>query len=133
MNFRRSIKLAERTKLPIRRFQPSISTKNRIFTGREITEGGSIIMPIDIVSVATIMSMTRNGNTIRNPISKPRRSSEIMKAGMRSLKSAFERSATSKRPLDRPSNRAMSFSRTWLSMNSRNGSTTAASASCWLI
>ena len=31
------------------------------FIGREITEGGSIIMPIDIVSVATIMSMTRNG------------------------------------------------------------------------
>ena len=28
-----------------------------------MTEGGSIIMPIDIVSVATIMSMTRNGNT----------------------------------------------------------------------
>ena len=40
------------------------------------TVGGSIIMPIDMVSVATIMIDDENGSTIRKPISKPRRSSE---------------------------------------------------------
>ena len=60
-------------RLPISMFQPSISTKNSILIGSEITEGGSIIMPIDMVSVATIMSMTRNGSAMRKPISKPRR------------------------------------------------------------
>ena len=50
-------------------------------------EGDSIIMPIDIVTVATIMSMTRNGSTMRKPISKPRRISEIMKAGIRMRRS----------------------------------------------
>ena len=63
-------------------FQPSIRMKNKILNGREMTVGGSIIIPMDIVSVATIMSMTRNGKVIRKPISKPRLSSEIMKAGM---------------------------------------------------
>ena len=54
-----------------------------------MTVGGSIIMPIDMVSVATIRSMTRNGSTTRNPISKPRLSSEIMNAGMRTLQLDF--------------------------------------------
>ena len=43
--------------------------------------GGIIIMPIDMVTVATTMSITRNGRMMRNPISKARRSSEIMNAG----------------------------------------------------
>ena len=62
----------DRIKPPISRFQPSMSTKNSTLNGREMTVGGSIIMPIDMVSVATIMSITRNGSTIRKPISKPR-------------------------------------------------------------
>ena len=45
--------------------------------------GDSIIMPIDMVSVAVMRSMTRNGSMIRKPISNPRRNSEIMKAGIR--------------------------------------------------
>ena len=61
----------ERNSPPTSKFQPSISTKNSILNGSEMTVGGSIIMPIDMVSVATIMSMTRNGRTIRKPISKP--------------------------------------------------------------
>ena len=32
----------------------------------------NIIIPIDMVSVETIMSMTRNGSAIRQPISNPR-------------------------------------------------------------
>jgi hypothetical protein len=46
----------DRTRLPMSRFQPSIITKKRSFAGSERTVGGSIIMPIDIVSVAVIMS-----------------------------------------------------------------------------
>jgi predicted O-linked N-acetylglucosamine transferase (SPINDLY family) len=77
----------ERTRLPTSRFQPSIRTKNRILNGSEIDVGGSIIMPIAMVMVATIRSMTRKGSTIRKPISKPRRISEIMKAGTRMRRS----------------------------------------------
>jgi hypothetical protein len=51
--------------------------------GSEIAVGGSIIMPIDMVMVATTRSITRNGRTTRKPISKPRLISEIMKAGTR--------------------------------------------------
>jgi len=43
-------------RFPTSRFQPSINTKNKIFTGSEIAVGGSIIMHIDMVN---IISMTR--------------------------------------------------------------------------
>src|SRR6476659_9762276 len=72
--------MKERTRDPTIWFQPSISTKNSTLNGSETVVGGSIIMPIDMVSVATTISMTRNGSTIRKPISKARRSSEIINA-----------------------------------------------------
>jgi len=40
-------------------------------------------MPIDIKTDATTRSMIRNGRNKRKPISNPRLSSEIMKAGTR--------------------------------------------------
>ena len=49
-------------------------------------------MPIDMVRVETTMSITRNGRVIRKPISKPRRISEIMKAGTRIRRSTVVRS-----------------------------------------
>ena len=54
--------------------------------GRPMTDGGNIIMPIDITIVATMRSMTRNGKATRNPISNPRRSYEIMKAGTKTVR-----------------------------------------------
>lgn len=68
-------------------FHPSINMKNNILIGNDMTDGGNIIIPIDMVRVETIMSMTRKGRAIRKPISKPLRSSEIIKAGTRILRS----------------------------------------------
>ena len=48
-------------------------------------------------------------------------------------RSTVERSLTWNCPFERSSNSAMSFSRTWASMNSRNGVVIATKASSWLI
>src|SRR3546814_19207673 len=63
-------------------YQPSTSTKKISLKGSEIITGGSIIMPIDMRMEATTMSMLRKGRNSRKPISKARRSSLTMKAGM---------------------------------------------------
>jgi flagellin len=105
------------------RFQPSIRTKKSILMGSAMTVGGSIIMPIDMTTDATTTSITRNGSAIKKPISKPRRSSEIMKAGIRIRKSRSSRAARSfKRPSANDSKSFRSFSRTFASMKSRKGS-----------
>jgi len=54
--------------------------------GRETTTGGNIIIPMLIRTLATTKSMTRKGMNNRNPISKARLSSEIMKAGVTTLR-----------------------------------------------
>ena len=41
--------------------QPSIKTKSMILNGREITTGGSIIIPIAMRTLAMTMSITKNG------------------------------------------------------------------------
>ena len=46
---------------PMVRLQPSTSTKSINLNGIEITIGESIIMPIDISTLATIRSITMNG------------------------------------------------------------------------
>ncbi len=43
------------------RCQPSTMTKSRILNGSDIIVGGSIIMPMDMSVLATIISMTMNG------------------------------------------------------------------------
>jgi hypothetical protein len=43
------------------RYQPSTSTNNSSLNGNETIIGGSIIIPIDISTDATTISMTRNG------------------------------------------------------------------------
>lgn len=65
--------------------QPSMSTKKMSLKGREMITGGNIIIPMAIRLEATIISMMRNGTKMRKPISKARRSSLIMNAGMRVL------------------------------------------------
>ena len=48
--------------------QPSTSTNNINLKGREIIIGESIIIPIDINTLATTRSITTKGMKIRKPI-----------------------------------------------------------------
>jgi hypothetical protein len=50
------------------KFHPSTKINNNILNGNEIITGGSIIIPIDIKVLDTIISITRNGTYIINPI-----------------------------------------------------------------
>jgi hypothetical protein len=49
------------TSEPIIKFQPSARTNNINLKGNEIMMGGSIIMPIESKTLATTMSMIKNG------------------------------------------------------------------------
>ena len=50
------------------KYHPSTSTNNNILNGNEIITGGSIIIPIDISTLATTISITKKGIKIINPI-----------------------------------------------------------------
>jgi len=50
-----------RTREPTRRYQPSTRTKSRSLNGREMSTGGSIIMPMERRTLATTMSRIRKG------------------------------------------------------------------------
>ena len=50
--------------------------------GKATSTGDSIIMPSDISTLATTMSITRNGMKITKPMMKAIRSSERMNAGI---------------------------------------------------
>jgi hypothetical protein len=52
--------------------QPSTTTNNIILKGREIITGGSMIIPIDINVLATIISIIKKGMNNKNPIKKAR-------------------------------------------------------------
>ena len=71
------------TSEPEIKYHPSTNTKKTILKGREIITGGNIIIPIDIKIEAVTISMIRKGRNNIKPISKARRSSEIMKEGIR--------------------------------------------------
>lgn len=47
--------------MPISSDQPSTSTNSMILNGSEISDGDTIAMPIDISTLATTTSITRNG------------------------------------------------------------------------
>src|SRR5207302_641112 len=65
------------------RCHPSAMTNRSNLNGSEMLAGGSIIMPIDISTLETTMSITRNGTMIRKPIWKAVFSSDIMNASTR--------------------------------------------------
>ena len=67
---------------PATRYHPSTRTKKIILNGNEIMTGGNIIIPIAIKIDAVTMSIIKNGRNNINPISKARRNSEIIKAGI---------------------------------------------------
>ena len=96
---------------PTTMYQPSTSTKNMILKGRAIIMGGSIIMPMDISTEATTMSMMRKGMKTRKPISNARRSSLIMNDGIKIRSGICLRISVSEVP-ERSANRTKSFSRT---------------------
>lgn len=48
--------------------QPSTRINSNILNGKDIMTGGNIIMPMDINTLATTISMTRNGMKIMKPI-----------------------------------------------------------------
>ena len=56
------------TSEPMSRFQPSASTNSMILNGSEMTAGDTIIIPIDISTLATTMSMMRKGMNTTKPI-----------------------------------------------------------------
>ena len=65
---------------------PSMTMKKMILMGSEIITGGNIIIPRLIKIDATIISMTKKGKKIKNPISKAVLSSLKIKEGIRSVK-----------------------------------------------
>ena len=65
--------------------QPSIMMKKMILIGKEIITGGNIIIPKLIKMDATIISITKNGKNIKNPISKAVLSSLTINDGIKSV------------------------------------------------
>ena len=117
---------------PATKCQPSTRTKKISLNGSEMTTGGSIIMPIDISTDATTMSMITNGRNSRKPISKARRNSEIMKAGTRIFSGMVEASAPGVSLL-RSKNSCTSSLRTLAAMKSCSGTEPLSKASCtWI-
>ena len=53
---------------PTSRLHPSIRTNSINLKGRDTINGGSIIIPMESKTLATTISMTRNGMYMRNPI-----------------------------------------------------------------
>ena len=91
-----------------------------ILNGSDTITGDIIIMPIDISTEATTMSMMMKGMKTMKPIWKAVLISEVTKAGMMTRigrSSALSTGGT----LARPAKRSRSGSRTWASMKVRIG------------
>ncbi len=116
------------TNEPANIYQPSIITKNIILNGNAKTDGGSIIMPIDIKTDAMTISMIKNGTKIKKPISKARRSSLIINDGMAILSgvSAMEAAGFS---FAKSVKSSRSFSLVFFTINSFMGSVAFSSPS----
>ena len=78
-------------------------------------------MPIDISMDETTMSIIKKGINIKKPISKARRNSDIINAGI-SMRMGISLAASLSEIFAISANRAISCSRTWDIMNTRNGS-----------
>src|SRR3954452_15739140 len=116
----------------VTRFQPSTRMNSRILNGSEMKTGGSIIIPIDINVDETTRSMIRNGRKIRKPIWNAVLSSEMTKAGMRTVVGTSLRSLTFWR-CPSLTNSATSLVRVCFHMNSRIGPSARLSATSWVM
>src|SRR3954462_7572563 len=72
----------------MRRDQPSTATNRNSLSGRDISVGETIIIPIAMRMFETMMSMTKNGRKGGKAISNARVSAELTKAGSRMMKSS---------------------------------------------
>src|SRR5664279_1827457 len=103
------------TSEPSRRCQPSTRTKSISLKGMEIITGDIIIMPIDISTLATTMSIIRKGMKMMKPIWKAVFSSLVTKAGI-STRIGTSLADSSFGTLAKRANRPISASRVCLSM-----------------
>ena len=69
------------TKEPTVILQPSTKTNNNILNGKAINIGESIIIPKDIKTEATTISITKKGKKSKNPIWNAVFNSEVINAG----------------------------------------------------
>ena len=98
-----------------------------ILNGSEMIIGETIIMPIDISTLATTRSMIRNGMNSRKPIWNAVLSSEVTNAGSATRNGTASLSANGFSPARR-ANSCRSASRVWSSMKCLNGAAAAGSA-----
>ena len=91
--------------------------------------GESIIMPMDMSTEATTRSMIRKGMNSRKPIWKAVLSSEVTKAGTRTVKGTSS-GVWYSADLPMRANMAMSASRVWPSMNWRRGALARSAICC---
>ena len=100
--------------------------------GSATSTGDSIIMPSDISTLATTMSITRNGMKIMKPIWNAVLSSLVTKAGTMTRNGAFS-AVTSAGSLASLANSSKSDWRVCLSMKARMGASPRSSACSKLI
>src|SRR3954447_8827582 len=122
----------ELTRDDVTRFQPPTRTNSRILNGREMNDGGSIIIPIDISVEETTRSMIRNGRKIRKPIWNDVLSSEIVNAGISTSVGTSLRVLTFLRCASL-TKRATSLVRVCFHMKARSGTWARSSATVWVI
>ncbi len=106
---------------------PSTSTNSISLKGSEISTGDSIIMPIDISTLATTRSMMTKGMKSRKPIMNAVFSSLVRNAGT-SSDSGTSSGVAKPLPPEMRTKVAISVSRVWLSMNFFSGTTARSSA-----
>ena len=99
-----------------------------ILNGRDTITGDIIIMPIDISTLATTMSMMRKGMKTMKPIWKAVFSSEVTKAGMR-MRMGRSSGLSTLAALPMRENRLRSAVRVCFSMKSFSGTAPRSSAS----
>src|SRR5579863_1936364 len=102
--------------------QPSTTTNNMILNGSDTRTGDSIIMPMDINTLATTRSMTRKGMNTMKPIWNAVFSSLVMKVGINTDSGTSSGEANCGLP-DSFENSCRSFSRVCASMNFLSGCT----------
>src|SRR6202030_1970176 len=96
--------------------QPSTTTNNMILNGNETSTGDNIIMPIDISTLATTRSITRNGMNTMKPIWNAVFSSLVMNVGTNTESGTSSALANCALP-ESLENSCRSFSRVCASMN----------------
>src|ERR1700722_13017530 len=109
-------------RVPSSSVHPSTTTNNMILNGSDTRTGDSIIMPIDISTLATTRSMTRKGMNTMKPIWNAVFNSLVMKVGIKTLSGTSSALANCVFP-ESLVNSCKTFSRVCASMNFLSGCT----------